>query len=98
MIYIKECDNKEVVETLLGLELKAKGLIRTKKINDKTYKELFVTTDIYDIKYVINLLDKLIEDNPLKSNQTRDNKIKELENNQTLLLGKNQAKGGRKPS
>ena len=88
MIYIRECDNNHVVEKLFKDELKAKKLWRSSKINNSNDTELFITNEIYDIDYIIKLMDTLIDNNPLKSIQERDNLIKQLENNQDFDIQK----------
>lgn len=88
MVYIRECDNNVVVEKLFENELKAKNLWRTSKINNSTDTELFITNDTYDMNYIFKLMDSLIDNNPLKSIQDRDNIIKHLENNQNLDIHK----------
>ena len=81
MIYIRECDNNDLVEKLFENELKVKKLWRSCKIKNSTQTELFITNEIYDIDYIIKLMDTLIDNNPLKSIQERDQIIKQLENN-----------------
>ena len=88
MIYIRECDNKDVVEKLFEDELKAKKLWRSSKINNSTQTELFITNDTYDMDYIIKLMDTLIDNNPLKSILERDQIIKQLENNQDFDIQK----------
>jgi prophage antirepressor-like protein len=86
MIYIKECDNKDIVEKLFENELKAKKIHILETINNTKQKELFITDDQFDIVYIINILDQLIITNPLKSIEDRDNKIKQLENNNDINI------------
>ena len=88
MLYIKECDNNDLVEKLFENELKAKNLWRSFKIKNSVQTELFITNEIYDIDYIIELMNTLIDNNPLKSIQDRDNIIKQLENNNEFNIQK----------
>ena len=88
MMYIRECDNNDIVEKLFEDELKAKKLWRSSKVGNSTQTELFITNDKYDVDYIINLIDTLIDNNPLKSIQERDQIIKQLENNNEFNIKK----------
>ena len=84
VVFIRECDNYEDIERLFKLELKALNLHRKVEIKGVTCNELFTVKEDYTMDNVINMLNKLIVDNPLKSIEDKNNKIKELENNLEL--------------
>ena len=109
MIFIIHCDNNDVVENYLKMELKAKNLIyrlpkkskenkkkltnneieeeemeETDEIKEQKYMETFILRDNFDIKYIIDLMERLVESYPLNSIKERDDKIKELVNNNKL--------------
>ena len=96
MILILHCDNNDVVEDYLKIELKAKNMLcelqKKQKKNDneiednkkQIYSETFILTDKFDLNYVMDLMKKLVDDHPLKSIKERDDKIKELEDNNKL--------------
>lgn len=84
LIYIIECDNKEIVEGLFKEELRAKNLLKTLMINNKKYVEMFITTEKYSIKYIVNILNALVRDNPLKSIEIRDRMIEKLKSNNDI--------------
>ena len=52
------------------------------KISKNT--ETFILTEKYDINYIIDLINRLVDEYPLRSIKERDDKIKELENNNIL--------------
>ena len=84
VVFIGECDNYEDIEKLFELELKALELYRKVEIKGTMCKELFTVKDDYTMDNIINMLNKLIDNNPLKSIEERNNKIKELESNLEL--------------
>ena len=56
------------------------------KISKNT--ETFILTERYDMNYVIDLINRLIDDNPLNSIKERDDKIRKLEYNNDFILQK----------
>ena len=77
IIFIRECDNYEDIEKLFKFELIALNLHRKVEIKGITCNELFTVKEDYTMDNVINMLNKLIDNNPLKS-------IKELKENVEL--------------
>ena len=67
IIYIRECDNYEDIEKLFKLELIALNLHRKVEIKGVACNELFTVKEDYTMDNVINLMNKLIDNNPLKS-------------------------------
>ena len=84
VVFIRECDNYEDIEKLFELELKALELYRKVEIKGVMCKELFTVKEDYTMDNIINMLNKLIDNNPLKSIEEKNNKIKELESNLEL--------------
>jgi hypothetical protein len=84
LLYIKECDNKEVIESLLETELKAKNLWKSEVINKNKYTELFILTEQYTIDDIISILNTLIIHNLPEHIKSYQNKIKELESNHEI--------------
>ena len=82
--FIRECDNYEDIEKLFKLELIALDLHRKVEIKGVMCKELFTIKEDYTMDNIINILNKLIDNNPLKSIEEKNNKIKELESNSEL--------------
>ena len=86
MVHIKHCDNNIVVKQYLKMELRAKDLIYElpkKSSNDNNiskYTETFVLTERYDINYMIDLINRLVDNYPLNSIRERDEKIREQNN------------------
>ena len=80
VVFIRECDNYEEIEKLFKIELKALELYRQVEIKGVNCIELFTVKEDYTMDNVINLMNRLIENNPLKSIENKNNKIKELEN------------------
>ena len=78
-MFIFECDNKDVVETLIKKELVVKNLIRQKNIKGKLQTELFTTTDLHNFDKIKDLFKKVIAENQLPSLREKDAKIKDLE-------------------
>ena len=84
VVFIRECDNYEDIEKLFELELKVLELYRKAEIKGVMCKELFTVKDDYKMDNIINMLNKLIDNNPLESIKEKNNKIKELESNLEL--------------
>ena len=84
VVFIRECDNYEDIEKLFELELKALELFRKVEIKGTMCKELFTVKEDYIMDNIINMLNNLIDNNPLKSIKEKNNKIKELESNLEL--------------
>ena len=82
VVFIRECDNCEDIEILFELELKALELYRKVEIKGVMCKELFTIKEDFTMDNVINMLNKLIENNPLKSIEEKN--TKELESNLEL--------------
>lgn len=131
MIHIIHCDNNDVVEDYLKIELKAKDMLceltkKTKKneiesddikkqkhtetlsqqnlhadsdgiiLSQKqmalkkpsVFNETFILTDKFDLNYVVDLIKRLVDENPLKGIKERDDIIKELKKNNDFELQK----------
>ena len=76
VVFIRECDNYEDIEKLFELELKALELYRKVEIKGIMCKELFTVKEDYTMDNIINMLNKLIDNNPLKSIEDKNKKIK----------------------
>lgn len=85
MQYIKGTDNKDIVENLFKKELKIRDLHRTMIINNKKQTELFTVTEDYDYNYIINLLNRLIKNNPSYEVKKLTDKLK-LTNQRLKIL------------
>ena len=110
MILILHCDNNDVVEDYLKIELKAKDMLydlpKKNKNNDNeventkiqieilnpkqvyskqsVFSETFILTDKFDLRYVMDLMKRLVDEHPLKSIKERDDKIRELESDKEI--------------
>src|SRR3989344_2859161 len=58
----------------------------------KDHTELFTTNNEFKVSNAIEIINKLIEENPLKVIEEKDNKIKELEDNNLLLIEQEKTK------
>jgi prophage antirepressor-like protein len=81
IIYIAETDNNDEVEKYFKKEIAILNLNKKLMFNGKMRTELFIAGTNFTTDDAINLMDDLIKKYPLESNQIRDEKIKELENN-----------------
>ncbi len=86
LIYLKETDNNYKIETLFEKELKCRNLHRKLSFKNKNQTELFTIMPDNDIDKLTNMLDKLIETNPLPAILHANNKLKELENNNSTEI------------
>jgi prophage antirepressor-like protein len=64
IVHIVKADNSRFIEHLFEKELKVRNLGIELQFNGKNQKELFVTSDSFDIEDAIYLLNRLVDDNP----------------------------------
>lgn len=79
IFYIVQTDNSRIVEMLFEREIKIRGLNIDLQFNGKMQKEIFVTSDNFSIDNVIEIIDKLVLENPTHSMSKVNTKIKEME-------------------
>jgi hypothetical protein len=85
MRYIKITDNKDIIESLFAKELKIRNLHTSITIKNKKQTELFYITKTYSFPYIIQLLNKLIIDNPSYQVQILQEKLKQAKYDLRIL-------------
>jgi prophage antirepressor-like protein len=84
MIYLKDTDNNEEIETLFEQNMKIKKLHRKLTINTKNQTELFTTTTVNTIDNAMKIMDELIDTKKLPAIVDANNKIVLLEQNNEI--------------
>jgi prophage antirepressor-like protein len=79
IFYIVQTDNSRIVEMLFEREIKIRELNIDLQFNGKMQKEIFVTSDNFSIENAIEIIDKLVLENPTHSMSKVNTKIKEME-------------------
>lgn len=92
IVFVIYTDNNTVVEDTFRKVIKSKKINPDLYLNNVQQKELFVTNDKFTIEDAKETLENIVKKNPLKSIQERDNKIKELENTNALMIEKEKTK------
>ena len=81
LVLIINTDNGDKVEKIFEQTIKSKGLHRKITFYGKMREELFVTNEVFTAEKAKNLMIEIAKGNPTKDNKLKDEKIKELENN-----------------
>jgi|SRR3989344_7904344 len=92
IIYCSKCDNNNIVEKLFEQIVRSKKISVELEFGNKNQTELFTTNNEFKVSNAIEIINKLIEENPLKVIEEKDNKIKELEDNNLLLIEQEKTK------
>ncbi len=71
-------DNNDEVEKIFKRTILLNNVGTKMVFNNKMRDELFITNDNFTLSDAINEMKKIVEENPLKAIEERDNKIKEL--------------------
>jgi prophage antirepressor-like protein len=80
MLHIWKTDNKDKVENLIKDKIKSKGLDTKVMFDGKVREELILLDDMHDIEDIKDLMEEIIEKNPLPLLQEKDNEIQEKDN------------------
>src|SRR3989344_708800 len=89
---ITDYDNNNIVEKLFEQIVRSKKISVELEFGNKNQTELFTTNNEFKVSNAIEIINKLIEENPLKVIEEKDNKIKELEDNNLLLIEQEKTK------
>src|SRR3989344_3229693 len=88
ILHIAETDNNNIIEQLFEKAIRLKQLNVELVFNNKKQTELFIINGEFNIELAIEMINKLIIENPLRSNEIRDNII----NNNQLLIEQEKTK------
>jgi len=86
LIYVKETDNKEIVEEKFKKELQCKHLLRHLKIKNKSQVELFTITNIHNLDMIKEYMDNIINSCVLPCIKEKDTQLVILEKDMRLTL------------
>ena len=86
LIYVKETDNKEIVEEKFKKELQCKHLLRQLKIKNKSQVELFTITNIHNLDMIKEYMDNIINSCVLPCIKEKNTQLVILEKDMRLTL------------
>lgn len=94
IIYVVPTNNKAFVENLFGNYMKVLGINKEMVFKNKNRKELFITTPTFSTENAKKILTEIVQNNPSKETQKKDDMIKELGNlcNNNILIEKEKTK------
>jgi hypothetical protein len=66
LIFLRRTDNNRTIENIFKKECMMSDIYREREFKGKNRTELFTTTEKYTIQRIMNLMNKLIDENPTK--------------------------------